>query len=155
MAIRIPGVIVRQLEKNEDHRGWLAEIYRQDELGDVDGPAMAYVSMIKPGVVRGPHEHRYQTDLFCFVGPTTFRLYLWDNRAGSAVYREKQVIDLKGDRPTLVRVPPGVVHAYKNTGSQDGYVFNAPDRLYAGEGKSSEIDEIRWEESPDSPFALN
>jgi dTDP-4-dehydrorhamnose 3,5-epimerase len=55
----------------------------------------------------------------------------------------------------MVIVPPGVVHAYKNVGIENGLVFNAPDRLYAGEGKKSPVDEVRHEEVEDSPFLLD
>jgi dTDP-4-dehydrorhamnose 3,5-epimerase len=47
------------------------------------------------------------------------------------------------------------VHAYKNIGSADGIVFNAPNMLYAGEGKRSPVDEIRHEEEYGSPFTLD
>jgi len=47
------------------------------------------------------------------------------------------------------------VHAYKNIGGEDGIVFNAPNRLYAGAGKRSPVDEIRHEEETGSPFFLD
>jgi dTDP-4-dehydrorhamnose 3,5-epimerase len=47
-----------------------------------------------------------------------------------------------------------VVHAYKNTGVVPGWVFNAPNRLYAGEGKRGPVDEIRHEDRADSPFVM-
>ena len=39
-------------------------------------------------------------------------------------------------------IPCGVVHAYRNVSEVPGWVFNAANRLYAGEGKREEIDEI-------------
>ena len=57
----IEGVIVRRLDKYHDERGWLAELFRDDELpGEEFRPAMAYTSTTKPGVRRGPHEHAEQ-----------------------------------------------------------------------------------------------
>jgi dTDP-4-dehydrorhamnose 3,5-epimerase len=53
-----------------------------------------------------------------------------------------------------VIVPPGVVHAYKNTGGVAGWVFNAPNRLYAGPGKREPVDEIRHEDQAGSPYRL-
>jgi dTDP-4-dehydrorhamnose 3,5-epimerase len=52
-------------------------------------------------------------------------------------------------------VPPGVVHAYKNIGQDNGIVFNAPNRLYAGEGKKTQVDEIRHEEAEGSLYSLD
>ena len=77
----IKGVIIKKLNKYDDERGSLAEIYRHDEIDFI--PAMAYLSITKPGVKRGPHEHVYQTDCFIFIGPGMFELYLWDRREGS------------------------------------------------------------------------
>ena len=57
--------------------------------------------------------------------------------------------------PVRLMVPPGVVHAYKNTGDVPGWVFNAPNRLYAGEGKRSPVDEIRHEDRLDSPYVMD
>ncbi|HEY6009808.1 MAG TPA: dTDP-4-dehydrorhamnose 3,5-epimerase, partial [Geobacteraceae bacterium] len=73
---RIHDVVVRPLAKYLDERGWLAELYRSDELPADVMPVMAYISMTQPGVARGPHEHVDQTDYFCFIGPSNFKVYL-------------------------------------------------------------------------------
>ena len=70
----IQGVQVRPLKKHRDDRGWLMELFRADEIDSDMMPAMSYVSETLPGVTRGPHEHVKQTDYFCFLGPSTFRL---------------------------------------------------------------------------------
>ncbi|MCL5024410.1 MAG: dTDP-4-dehydrorhamnose 3,5-epimerase family protein [Nitrospirae bacterium] len=145
----IPGVTVREFREFRDHRGWLSELYRVDELGDYR-VAMAYLSVTAPGIVRGPHEHAEQTDYFCFLG--RFSLYLWDNRKGSPGYRNGKVIE-NADR-LIVTVPPGVVHAYRNSGETEGIVLNFPDRLYAGWGKKERVDEVRYEDDPGSPFVI-
>jgi len=144
------GVVIRELNQHHDDRGWLVETFRKDEI-DFD-PVMSYVSMTRPGIARGPHEHFAQSDYFCFFG--NFRLYLWDNRKDSATYRQKTVFDLQG-RPHVAVVPPGIVHAYKNIGETDALVINMPDRLYKGEGKSLPVDEARYENDPDSPYRLD
>lgn len=148
----INSVDVKRLETFQDQRGWLGEIYRADELGEERLPQMAYVSMTLPGVVRGPHEHRAQTDLFCFLGTSDFVLLLWDNRPDSITYRKKARIDIKREELISVKIPPGVVHAYKNTGENDGLILNAPNKLYAGHNRAEPVDEIRHENDPDSPF---
>jgi dTDP-4-dehydrorhamnose 3,5-epimerase len=60
------GIEIKELSVHEDNRGWLAEIIRDDE-SDVK-PVMSYLSMTRPGLARGPHEHKEQTDYFCFIG---------------------------------------------------------------------------------------
>ncbi len=155
MKCNIDGVIIREISRHHDSRGWLAELFRHDEIEAVHFPTMAYVSVTKPGVARGPHEHAEQTDLFCFLGPSTFLLYLWDNRRGSRTFGQKAVFEVGEKLHTLAIIPPGVVHAYRNIGEVDGLVFNAPNRLYAGEGRREAVDEIRHEDDPDSGFQLD
>ncbi|MGH7139444.1 MAG: hypothetical protein ACREHD_27175, partial [Pirellulales bacterium] len=54
-----------------------------------------------------------------------------------------------------VIIPPGVVHAYKNVSDVPGWVFNCPNRLYAGEGRQQPVDEIRHEDAPGSSYVLD
>ena len=151
----IHDVIVKPLTKFIDERGWLCELFREDEINGEIMPVMAYVSMTQPGIARGPHEHVEQTDSFCFMGPSNFKIYLWDTREGSPTSGVRQVVYAGIDAPRMIVVPPGVVHAYRNIGSENGIVFNAPNRLYAGSGKKSPVDEIRHEDLEDSPFRLD
>jgi dTDP-4-dehydrorhamnose 3,5-epimerase len=152
---KIHDVVVKPMGKFLDERGWLAELFRADEVAPADMPVMAYLSMTQPGIARGPHEHLDQTDYFCFLGPANFKVYLWDARPDSPTCGVKQFFFAGIDSPQIVIVPPGVVHAYKNVGIENGIVFNAPNRLYAGQGKTSPVDEIRHEESDASPFVLD
>lgn len=145
----INGVMVRELVQRNDKRGWLAELYRVDEPGGYK-PEMSYISVTHPGITRGPHEHIEQTDYFCFLG--RFSLYLWDNRIESSTYKNRTVIENADS--LIVIVPPGVVHAYKNSGDTDGMVLNFPDKLFAGWGKKEKVDEVRYEDDPESPFQV-
>jgi dTDP-4-dehydrorhamnose 3,5-epimerase-like enzyme len=151
----IEGVVFRPLAAHEDRRGWLVELYREDELPAEQRPAMAYVSETLPGVARGPHEHVDQTDYFAFIGPGEFVIYLWDTRGDSPTRGRRMRAAVGESNPQCVIVPPGVVHAYKNVGPSPGWVFNAPNRLYAGPGKRAAVDEIRHEDKPGSPFRLD
>ncbi len=151
----IDGIITRPLKRFIDKRGWLCEFFRDDELNEDHVPVMGYVSETQPGIARGPHEHRDQTDLFCFIGPSNFKLYLWDNREDSPTYRTRMVIIAGMDNPLSVIIPPGVVHAYRNVGDGSGIVYNFANRLYAGRHRKESVDEIRHEEESSSPFKLD
>lgn len=151
--IAIHGVEVTPLRYFDDSRGWLTEIYRNDELSVQ--PVMAYVSQTHPGVARGPHEHRDQADVFVFMGPSTFRIYLWDRRRDSPTHGRSMRFDAGEIWPARVVVPAGVVHAYRNVGDREGLVINCPDRLYAGEGRREPVDEIRWEDDPSGLYRLD
>ena len=128
----LTGSFSNRLYPTRIHRGWLTELYREDELPAAQHPVMAYVSETLPGVARGPHEHVDQTDYFAFIGPGEFVLYLWDARDGSPTrgHRVKAAVG-QSNRQSVI-VPPGVIHAYKNVGTSPGWVFNGPNQLYAG-----------------------
>ena len=151
----IQGVRVRPLKKHQDSRGWLSEIFRTDELDADLMPVMSYISETQPGATRGPHEHTSQTDYFCFLGPSIFRLVLWDNRPGSPTYRCRQELFVGEEKPCVVVVPEGVVHAYRNVGKRPGWVINCPNRLYAGKGRREAVDEIRHEADASSIFRMD
>jgi dTDP-4-dehydrorhamnose 3,5-epimerase len=151
----IADVIVRDLRRFKDDRGWLSELFRSDDLPDQFAPAMAYISSSRPGVTRGPHEHVDQADLFCFIGPSDFRLRMWDNRSSSPTYRHVMTLIAGQSEPKAVIIPRGIVHGYQNIGDVDGIVINLPNRLYMGPGRRQEIDEIRHEDDPDTIFQMD
>jgi len=154
----IPGVLLTLLSRFEDPRGWLAELFRSDTLEATDmkeaQPAMAYLSMTRPGVARGPHEHVDQADFFAFAGPSDFEVTLWDNRTGSPTFGRRETFVLGASYPATLIVPPGIVHAYRNIGDVDGWVLNFPNRLYKGPGRTGPVDEIRHEENPQSRYKV-
>lgn len=151
---KIRDVVVADLRKFVDERGWLSELFRHDELAAEFYPQMAYISLTEPQVTRGPHEHEDQADLFCFIGPSNFKMRLWDNRPDSETYMNVMTLFVGEDNPKSVIVPKGVVHAYRNVGSGKGIVVNCPNRLFMGEGKREPIDEIRHEDDPETIFQI-
>ncbi len=151
----IKDVAVKNIEKHIDERGWLAELYRSDELAESIFPQMSYISLTKENMQRGPHEHVHQTDYFCFLGPSDFKIILWDNRKGSPTYLNKMALFLGENKPAALVVPPGVVHAYKNIGGKKGLVINSANKLFAGKMKKEPIDEIRYESDPGTIFIFD
>ena len=144
----IEGVILTTLNVRTDPRGWLTEVWRVDETEH--RPVMGYVSVTRPGVVRGPHEHREQADYFVFL-TGKWVVSLWDNHWGSSTIGVNVTMNIT--QPSSLLVPAGVIHAYTNIGSTDGLVLNLPDRLYAGWNRTEPVDEIRHEDS-EGPFNL-
>ncbi|HEX8287397.1 MAG TPA: dTDP-4-dehydrorhamnose 3,5-epimerase family protein [Pyrinomonadaceae bacterium] len=152
----IQDVIIYPLRKHADQRGWLAELFRRDEIAEEFFPAMAYISVTEPNVTRGPHEHYDQADLFCFIGAGTFKLRLWDNREGSPTFRNVLTMYVGADNPHAVIIPKGIVHAYKNISeTEQGIVINCPNRLFMGDGKREAVDEIRYEDDPDTIYRMD
>jgi len=133
----IDGVVVRDLKIVRDRRGWLAELFRRDELEERLYPAMAYISSTGPGIRRGPHEHVDQADCFASSARRIFKIRMRDNRAGSETFNHVMTLIVGQDNPKSVLVPGGVVHAYQNVAGIDGTVINCPNRLYAGQTRKS------------------
>jgi dTDP-4-dehydrorhamnose 3,5-epimerase len=153
---KIQDVVVYPLKKFVDERGWLAELFRHDEISEEFYPAMAYISVTEPLMQRGPHEHNAQADLFCFIGTGNFKLRMWDNREDSPTYKNVMTLFVGADNPQAVIVPKGVVHAYKNVSRvEKGVVINCPNRLFMGEKKKEAIDEIRHEDDPGTIFQMD
>ena len=150
----IKGVVIRKLATVTDSRGWLAELFRNDELEREFFPTMAYISSTNPGVTRGPHEHTDQADLFCFIGPSNFKLRMWDNRKDSETFGFVTTVVVGQKNPSSVLVPAGVVHAYQNIGDTEGIVINCPNRLYKGPGRREVVDEIRHEDDADTIYRM-
>jgi len=153
---KINDVVVYPLKKFTDERGWLAELFRHDELLEEFYPVMGYLSVTEPNTQRGPHEHIDQADLFCFIGTGNFKLRMWDNRTDSATFWNVMTLFVGEDNPTGVIIPKGIVHAYKNeSATEKGIVINCPNQLYMGAGKKKEVDEIRHEDDPDTIFRMD
>ncbi len=152
---QIRDVVVKDLRKFVDERGWLTELFRHDELAEEYYPAMSYISLTQPAVTRGPHEHVDQADLFCFMGPSNFKMRMWDNREDSETYQYVMTLFVGEDNPKAIIIPKGVVHAYRNIGIMPGIVINCPNRLFMGPGKREEIDEIRHEDDPNTIYKMD
>ncbi len=148
----IDGVIVTALQQHEDERGWLVELFRKDEIGSKSIPVMGYVSQTKPGVTRGPHMHYSQTDHFVAMGPGVVEFCMWDDRADQPTFGNRMTLTTGSTTPLRISIPPMIVHAYRNISDEPCRLMNFPDQLYAGDGRKSPVDEVRFEDISDHPF---
>lgn len=139
-----------------DERGTLLELFRTDwfKKKEIPIPKMSYISWTKPGKIRGPHEHKKQTDVFVFLDGI-YNLVLFNPSSTLEEVKEQtnEYSEKVGkDNPVMAVVPPGIIHGYKNVGEQLAYVLNFPSELYAGENYKEGIDEIRHEDNPNMKF---
>ncbi len=148
----LPGVIIEEAPIYTDQRGSLHELWRSDEVPEGYQPLMACSSWSVPGCTRGPHEHEVQDDYFTFAGPSDFQVALWDARPGAAGAKVGWTFVLGASCPGRVFIPHGVIHAYRNVGSEYGQMVMVANVLFAGEGRKHPVDEIRHELKADSPY---
>lgn len=123
----IEGVVVKNLRKVADERGWLMEILRSDwEIFEKFG--QVYVTTANPRVVKAWHMHKSQTDhLACIKGEA--KLVLCDGREGSLTKGEVNEFMMGEDNPLIVKVPAGVWHGFEARGGM-AMVVNVPTALY-------------------------
>ena len=102
----IEGVKIKRLKVIPDERGMLMEMMRDDDeffqkFGQV------YLSVVYPGVVKGWHYHKKQTDHFVFVKGNA-KVVLYDNREGSKTKGEINEFFMGEYNPILLVIPPFV-----------------------------------------------
>ena len=128
MARLIDGVVIKDLKVIPDERGWLMEIFHNDDpffqkFGQL------YMTVAYPGVVKGWHYHKQQTDHFCCV-KGMLKVVLYDDREGSPTRGEVNEFFIGEKRPQLIRIPAGVLHGMKGVGVEPALLINVPDQVY-------------------------
>ncbi len=119
------------------------EILRaDDELFEKFG--QVYLSLVYPGVVKGWHAHRIQTDNFAIIRGMA-KVVLYDGRADSPTRGEVMELFLGEQNPQLVQIPPGVIHGMKGIGTKTAWMLNIPTEPYNHQSP----DEVR--RPPDDP----
>jgi dTDP-4-dehydrorhamnose 3,5-epimerase len=124
----IAGVIAKPLKVIPDERGFLMEIVRADDPF-FDRFGQAYLSVVYPGIVKGWHYHKLQTDRIAIVRGMA-KIVLCDRREESPSRGEIQEF-FAGDRnPLLLVIPPGVCHGMKGIGTEAAFMINIPTHTY-------------------------
>src|SRR5262245_21426663 len=107
----IDGVRTKQLKVIPDERGRLMEMLRcDDDLFLKFG--QAYLTTAYPGVVKGWHYHKVQTDHFIVVRGM-MKIVLYDGREDSLTYGLVNEFFMGDHNPMLLQIPPGVLHGFK------------------------------------------
>ncbi|MBN9647136.1 NAD-dependent epimerase/dehydratase family protein [Terrisporobacter glycolicus] len=95
------------LKKNEDNRGWLAELVKSEQFGQM------FVSKTHPGITRGNHWHHTKTEKFIVIqGQAAIRFRKID---------KDKVIEyiVDGEKPQVLDIPPGYTHSIENIGQDE------------------------------------
>lgn len=96
-----------QLDKKVDDRGWLAELIKSKEFGQM------FVSKTKPGITRGNHYHHTKVEKFIVIqGIADIKFRHIEN--------DKVITyTVEGEKPTVLDIPPGYTHSITNIGNED------------------------------------
>jgi dTDP-4-dehydrorhamnose 3,5-epimerase len=125
---RIDGVKTKNLKVIPDERGRLMEMLRaDDELFIKFG--QVYLTTAYPGVVKGWHYHKEQTDNMVVV-KGMMKIVLYDARPGSPTHREVNEFFMGEHNPLLLQIPPFVYHGFKCISMDEALVINCPTGVY-------------------------
>ncbi len=97
-------VRIDRLRVHDDARG---SLYEPLDDRDLAAQRNVHVVLTHPAAVRGNHYHRRATETTAVMGPCRVRLKEGD------VLRD---VDVPAGEAWRFTIPPGVVHAYQNTG---------------------------------------
>jgi UDP-2-acetamido-2,6-beta-L-arabino-hexul-4-ose reductase len=100
----LPYALVQSVKTHRDARGALFEPLTDAELADQKN---VHVVLTQPNEVRGNHVHRTAVETTSVVGPCLIRL------KEEGVIRD---LDVPAGEIWRLTIPPGVVHAFRNTG---------------------------------------
>jgi len=138
--VPIPGVILHQLTTHVDERGALTEIFR-NSWGIVQ---ISQWTVLTFGgrAIRGPAVHRKHYDAVIAV-TGVLQIGLRDLRQASLAFGQTFRLTVQGLQPTLVLIPPGVMHAF--------LVPNEPTVVIVGGTHEYDPDDdikCRWQDAP-------
>lgn len=123
-------VTVRTVKTHRDARGSLFEPLSDAELA---GQKNVHVVLTQPNEVRGNHVHRTAVETTSVVGPCLIRL----KEAG--VIRDLYV---PAEEIWRLTIPPGVVHAFRNTGGSMMVLVSFSTNLHDPAGSDTEREQI-------------
>lgn len=151
----IDGIIIKEIKKFIDERGYFSEILREDwtDLLKQDKIVQFNLSFSYPSIVRAWHRHlKGQVDYFiCISG--AIKVCAYDDRENSKTYGELDEITLSEESLKIVRIPGILWHGYKAIGPKSIKMLYGVNSLY----NYNNPDEERrpWNDSTIIPKSIN
>jgi len=118
----IEDVKIFPLRQISDERGKIMHMLKCtdahfEKFGEI------YFSVTYPGVIKGWHLHKKQTQFYAVVSGM-IKLVLFDERKGSSTYGQLMEVFTGEDNYLLIKIPVGVVNGYKVIGVKPAIVAN-------------------------------
>jgi len=151
----IDGIVIKDLKKFNDDRGFFSEILREDwkDLLGEDTIVQFNLSYSYPDIIRAWHRHlRGQIDYFiCITG--AIKVCAYDDRTGSKTYGELDEIVLTGEDLKVAKIPGILWHGYKALGTKPIKMLYGVNKLY----DYTNPDEERrpWDDKTIIPDSIN
>jgi dTDP-4-dehydrorhamnose 3,5-epimerase len=108
----IEGVIIKELVRHTDERGYFQEIIRVTDEFFKEGFGQLSYSFVHHGTIKAWHAHKLQ-DQWTSIIKGAAKVVLYDFRKDSKTYKNQMEL-LVGDhfKPIVYKFPPGVAHGY-------------------------------------------
>jgi dTDP-4-dehydrorhamnose 3,5-epimerase-like enzyme len=127
---RPPRAAVQIMKVHRDARGALFEPLTDTELLNQKN---VHVALTQPNEVRGNHVHRTAVEITSVVGPCLVRL-----KEGGEI----RDIDVPAGEILRLVIPPGVVHAFQNTGEAAMVLVSFSTNLHDPTGADTQREHI-------------
>ena len=110
------GIDVKNLVVHKDDRGWLAEIFRPEDL-NMTMNGQVTVTTAHPGIVKTNHYHKRKYEWYCVL-KGKMNLALKDMKTGT---KEEMIIEDKDLK--ILKISPNMAHGFKNIGDDMLYLL--------------------------------
>jgi len=122
----LDGIVIEDLRSIPDERGYIKHIMKKSQFPLNQDFGEVYLSCIYPGIVKGWHLHKRQTQNYvCIKG--NIKLVLFDMRESSSTFNSLQEIVMGELNYVRVTIPVGVCNGYISTGGEEAWVINVSD----------------------------
>lgn len=113
----------KKLTKHVDSRGWLAEIFRPEDVSKTMKGQIT-ITTAHPDIVKANHYHKKMNEWYCVVKGKML-LVLKDVNTG-----EKKEIILSEENLSIIKIEPWLAHGFKNIGNDMLFVVMYIDRPF-------------------------
>lgn len=113
----IEGVMVKDLKRHPDERGFFEEIIRVNDPFFKEGFGQLSRSYMHDGVIKAWHVHKTQVDWW-FVFQGTMQVALFDMRENSKTKGALVYFEWNEKEDAVLKIPPQVAHGLKVVSSE-------------------------------------
>jgi len=105
------GIEIKELIVHRDNRGWLAEIFRPEDVNKTMNGQVT-ITTANPGIVKANHYHKRKHEWYCVI-KGKMKLVLKDIKTG-----KKEEMILSENELKIVKIGPNIAHGLKNIGNE-------------------------------------
>jgi dTDP-4-dehydrorhamnose 3,5-epimerase len=151
----IEGIIVKEIKKLVDERGFFSELLRKDWDIFIQNEEIVQINLSYsyPNIIRAWHRHlKGQIDFFiCITG--AIKVCAYDDREDSKTFGELDEIVISEEALKVVRIPGILWHGYKALGVKPIKMLYGVNKLY--NYKDPDEERRAWNDPSVIPRAIN